>query len=81
MIDATRPFNQARSDARDPIRVVVTPTGERYIMQGNHRVYGAQEDSLASIGVIIYTPAEWEQHQGISLPFVPSGTNNPTIVP
>ena len=79
-IEGVSPFSQALSDAGgQPIRVVVTPSGERSIMQGNHRVYGAQEQGLQSIEGIIYTPEQWESLAGS--PFVLRGTNNPKITP
>ena len=70
-----RPFDQAKSDASQPIRVVVTAAGERVIMQGNHRVYGAQEDGLTSVGGLLYTPEQWEALTG--MPFRPGGTQRP----
>lgn len=74
-IDSYKPFDQALSD-KQPIRVV-RYNGEDYIMEGNHRVYGAAEDGLTQIEVIFYTPEEWEQAMG--MPFVPRGTNNPHV--
>jgi hypothetical protein len=76
-VDRYKPFDQARSDARQPIRVVITRDQKKYIMQGNHRVAGAQEDSLESVGAILYSPEQWEAFTG--LPFLPGGTNNPYI--
>ncbi len=79
-INRVSPFNQSLSDSGgQPIRVVVAESGEKYIMQGNHRIYGAKEQGLQKVEVIIYTPEQWEiLTEG---PFVPSGTNNPRIVP
>jgi hypothetical protein len=79
-IDATKPFDQARSDAGgQPIRVVIADDGSKHIMQGNHRVYGAQEDGVPSVGCLIYTPDQWQAFTG--MPFLPRGTNNPRIDP
>jgi hypothetical protein len=70
-----RPFDQAKSDAGQPIRVVVTPDGAKVIMRGNHRVYGAQEDGLTSIGALLYTP---EQGAAFTeMPFRAGGTAGP----
>jgi hypothetical protein len=69
-IAAVNPFDQARSDAGgQPIRVVVDSSGVKYIMQGNHRVCGAQEDGVQSIGCLIYTPEQWQEFTG--MPFLP----------
>ncbi|HKI35562.1 MAG TPA: hypothetical protein VKA46_27140 [Gemmataceae bacterium] len=76
-IDACKPFNQAQSDAHHPIRIVVDHDGKKYVLQGNHRVAGAQEDGLRSIDGILYTPKQWEDFTGLS--FIPGGTNNPII--
>ncbi len=76
-IDACKPFDQAQSDAHQPIRIIVDHDAKKYVMQGNHRVAGAQEDGLRSIGVLLYTPEQWEAFTG--LPFLPGGTNNPYI--
>lgn len=77
-IEAVRPFNQAKSDAKNPIRVVEGPGRLRYVMQGNHRVYGAQEDGLTQVEVLLYTEDEWEELMG--LPFVPGeGTEDPEV--
>jgi hypothetical protein len=77
-LNKVRPFNQALSDSGgQPIRVVVGPSGEKYIMQGNHRVWGAQIDGLQAVEALIYTPDQWEALTGS--PFVPRGTNNPAI--
>jgi hypothetical protein len=79
-IEDTKPFNQALSDnGGQPIRVVVTQGGEKYIMQGNHRIYGAREQRLQNVEAIIYTPEQWEVLT--ESPFVPRGTNNPAIGP
>jgi hypothetical protein len=79
-INATRPFNQALSDAGgQPIRVVVMADGTKTIMQGNHRAYGAQLDGVDSVEVLLYTPEQWEAFVGF--PFLPGGTNNPAIQP
>jgi hypothetical protein len=48
-------------------------------MQGNHRVRGAQWDGLRSIGIILYTPDEWEAF--IGWPFNRWGTDNPGLIP
>jgi len=78
-IDATRPFDQALSDGGgQPIRVV-DDGGAKYIMQGNHRIGGAQEDGVRSVGCLVYTPEEWQEFTG--MPFLPRGTNNPNIGP
>src|SRR5262245_53386197 len=79
-VDAVRPFDQALSDGGEqPIRVVVVSMGEKYVMQGNHRVLGAQWDGLHSVGAWVYTPEQWEAYTG--MPFTPGGTNNPAILP
>jgi len=79
-IDATRPFNQALSDGGgQPIRVVIGVGGDKTIMQGNHRVYGAQVDVLDIVEVLLYSPEQWEALVGF--PFQPGGTNNPAIQP
>lgn len=79
-IDATKPFNQALSDGGgQPIRVVVDSGGVKYIMQGNHRVCGAQEDSVQGVGCLLYTPEQWEEFTG--MPFLSRGTNNPQVGP
>jgi hypothetical protein len=72
-----RPFDQAKSDAGQPIRTVVTADGARVIMQGNHRVYGAQEDGLTEVGAILYTPEQWEAFT--EMPFRPGGTGHPQV--
>jgi hypothetical protein len=78
-IDAVKPFDQAQSDSGgQPIRVVVSG-GVKYIMQGNHRVCGAQEDGVQSVGCLIYTPEQWQEFTG--MPFLPWGSNNPNIGP
>jgi hypothetical protein len=76
-VDRYKPFNQARSD-QQPIRVVVHD-GKNYIVEGNHRIYGAGEDGVKQVGVIFYTPEEWAQFSGSS--FRPWGTNNPHFRP
>jgi hypothetical protein len=49
-ITAYKPFNQSLSDAGgQPIRVVVTTDGKKYIMQGNHRALGAAEEGVQSV--------------------------------
>jgi len=79
-IDEVSPFNQAASDAGgQPIRAVVTPDGKTYIMQGNHRVYGASEQGLQNVEGLIYTPEHWAEFT--ESPFTPGGTNNPEVVP
>lgn len=79
-VDAYRPFDQTLSDTGgQPIRVVAEPNGNTNIMQGNHRIQGAREDGVQSVGGIIYTPDQWTELTGG--PFVPGGTNNPTIIP
>ncbi len=79
-IDAVSPFNQALSDAGgQPIRVVVTQADEKFVMQGNHRVRGAQAQGLQSVEGIIYNQEHWEALTGS--PFLPRGTNNPAIGP
>jgi len=78
-IDATRPFNQVKSDAGgQSIRVVIGPGFEKTIMQGNHRVYGAQLDAVDIVEALLYTPEEWEAFVGF--PFFPGGTNNPSVL-
>lgn len=72
-----RPFDQAKSDAEQPIRVVETSDGAKVIMQGNHRVYGAQLDRLTAIGAYRYTPEQWLALTGMS--YTPGGTDRPTI--
>jgi hypothetical protein len=72
-----RPFDQAKSDAAQPIRAVVTADGARVIMQGNHRVYGAQQDRLTGVGALLYTPEQWGALTG--MPFRPGGTQGPQV--
>ena len=79
-IDAAVPFNQALSDAIEPIRVVRTQTGELHIMQGNHRIFGAIERELRTVQAIIYTPQQWEEFSGLR--FNPAqGIPGPAIGP
>lgn len=79
-IDSVSPFNQALSDnGKQPILVVITPNGEKHIMQGNHRVYYAWEERLQNVGATIFTPQQWEIYT--ESPFVPRDTNNPAIKP
>lgn len=79
-IDATRPFNQALSDSGgQPIRVVRTADRRRFIMQGNHRLYGALEDGVDKVQVLEYTPEQWEHWTGMR--FREFGSNNPAIGP
>jgi hypothetical protein len=75
---AVRPFNQTLSDAGgQPIRAVLAQ--ERvFIMQGNHRVWGATLDDVNSVEGILYSPQQWESYTG--LPFDPAiGTTTPPI--
>jgi hypothetical protein len=79
-IDSVSPFNQSLSDAGgQPIRVVVTQSGQKYIMQGSHRTVGAREQGLQSIRVMLYTPEQWEVLT--EAPFSVRATNNPLILP
>jgi hypothetical protein len=59
--------------------VVVGSNNEKYIMQGNHRIRGAQMDGIQSVEGILYTPEQWEAFTG--WPFQPGGTNNPPLGP
>jgi RHS repeat-associated protein len=63
-----RPFNQALSDAKEPIRAVQTREG-LYIFQGNHRVFGAVLDNQP-VNMEIYTPEQY--YQLIGQPFNPT---------
>ena len=75
-VDAVRPFDQAKSDGGgQPIRVVVSHDGNIFIMQGNHRVYGAREDGIRTIGVLIYSPERWEA--SFEIRSDRAGNNNP----
>ena len=61
---AVRPFDQALSDAGgQPIRAVIGDQGA-YIMQGNHRIFGATLDNVNSVNGILYTPQQWESFTG-----------------
>ncbi len=76
-VDAVRPFDQALSDGGgQPIRVVAT-NGEAHVMQGNHRVFGAQQDGVTRVGALFYTPEQWADFTG--LPFLPGGTDTPAV--
>jgi hypothetical protein len=55
----------------------VTAKGELVIMQGNHRVYGAQEDGLTNVVGLIYLPEQWEAFT--EMPFQPGGTQRPQV--
>ncbi len=79
-INALRPFDQTLSNGGgQPIRVVVGKSGEKYIMQGNHRIYGAQIDGLQEVEAIVYTPEQWEALTGS--PFTLHGTRQPKLRP
>jgi len=79
-INDYRPFDQALSDAEQPIQAVRTPEG-LHIMQGNNRVYGAVLDDR-TIQMNVYTPAEWEAVTGQSFNPNPAwSTSKPVIVP
>ena len=77
-LTAVRPFDQALSDAGgQPIRAVIGDQGT-YIMQGNHRVFGATLDNLNSVDGILYTPQQWESFTGST--FNPTlGTTTPKV--
>jgi hypothetical protein len=79
-INDVSPFNQQLSDSGgSPIRVVVAQSGEKYILQGNNRVFGGQEQKLQSLEGLLYTEEQWEEFSGS--PFDYRGTNNPRISP
>lgn len=45
-MDNVKPFNQALSDAKQPIKVVIDKNGNKHVMNGNHRIQGAAEDGI-----------------------------------
>jgi hypothetical protein len=78
-IDAVRPFDQRLSDCGGhPIRIVQQHQW-MYIMQGNHRLYGAREDGLRLVEVLLYDPDTWFVSFGVR--FRPWGSRNPTLKP
>ena len=76
-IDAVKPFNQALSDAEQPIRVVVAPNGDVYVLQGCNRIFGALEDGVKSVNGVILTAAEYRHFYGAG---TISGTPNPSVL-
>src|SRR2546422_11332656 len=77
-INALRPFDQALSDAQQPIQAVQTPEG-LHIMEGNNRVFGAVLDDR-TIQMQVYTPAQWMALTGLD--FNPAWSiAKPTILP
>jgi hypothetical protein len=79
-IEAARPFDQEKSDnGGSPMRVVVCPNGDKFIKQGDHRIYAAREDKLHSVKVLMYTPEQWEIFSEQS--FDRTGSNNPRVGP
>lgn len=76
-IDRARPFNQGRSDDEDPIRIVEDSDKKLYVMQGNHRIYGAREDDVPALRVLLYSVEQWQSCFTI---FRKWGTNSPRII-
>jgi RHS repeat-associated protein len=75
------PFRHDLSEANMPN--LVKHGDEFHVMQGNHRVWTAQnppEGGPLTIKVKVWTPEQWAEHS--QMPFVPGrGTNNPKLPP
>jgi hypothetical protein len=79
-IEAVRPFDdQASFESDSPIRIVESENGEKFIMQGNHRIYAAREDAVRHVTVKLYTPQQW--WDSFEYEFKRDGNNNPMISP
>ena len=78
LIERLSPFDQTKSDAEQPIRIVEA-SGLLYVMQGNHRIMAAREDKLPDVKALLYTESAWESLTESA--FMPRGTNNPRIGP
>jgi hypothetical protein len=79
-IEAVRPFDDRASFASEsPIRVVICEDGDKFIMNGNHRIYAAREDAVRIVMVKLYTPRQWED--SFEYEFKRVGNNNPMVGP